>query len=99
MGCRVTDMDGRTVYTDRKVSDRAVGERVWLITGEGKRPRSFYLRSSFVIDSIGPSDRPGLQTQVKGSKGRVWNDPMPLLNDEDWFSRFKKTQFFSHGFQ
>ncbi len=64
------------------------GERVWVVTGEGK-PRRYFLRSYFVVDEIGQGDTSG--TILKGIKGRVF-DPMPELSDFEWFSKLKSVE-------
>jgi hypothetical protein len=97
-------MNPFTAYTHKPVSNEAVGGRLWLITGEriskGKLVR-FYLRSSFVIISTGQSDSKGFDTQITGNNNNasVWDRAkMPPLNDEEWFPRLRKTQFWSLGF-
>jgi hypothetical protein len=68
-----------------------------VLTGTGT-PRTFFLRSYFVIDDIEPGIEDGVQTRLSGS-GQGF-DPMLILNDEDWFDDFKTTQGnFALGFQ
>ncbi len=64
------------------------GDRVWVVTGEG-RPRKYYLRSYFVVDKIdGFQDANAI---LQGLDGRVF-DPMPDLSSFDWFNDLRTTQ-------
>ena len=75
----------------------AKGSRVWLVTG-GK-PKEFWLRGIFTVDSVGPSSHPKFKTQVSGSAGELF-DPMLRLDHETWFDQFKHDQGnFAFGFQ
>jgi hypothetical protein len=91
-----TDDDRHSIVTDKKVSD-VRGSRVWLLTGKGS-PRTFSLHSYFVVDDIQPGTEDGFQTRLAGA-GEGF-DPMPTLNDEEWFDDFKRTLGnFAFGFQ
>jgi hypothetical protein len=95
MGLSVEKIDGLSIVTDKKVSDMQ-GHRVWLMTGEG-RPRTFLLRSYFIVDRFEIGD--GYQTKLSGKDGRVF-DPMLELNKEEWFDDFKRSQGnFAFGLQ
>lgn len=74
----------------RQPNDRVKGERVWVITAEGQ-PRRYFLRSWFVVSEIQQSERGLGETVLKGVEGKVF-DPMPELNDFDWFAELRKTE-------
>lgn len=96
MGYPALDIENLAVYT-KKSTDGTKGSRVWLIAGEGS-PRKYYLRATFLINSIEPSDKPAFTNRVTGTDGQLL-DPMPLLNNETWFPSFVKEQgIFGFGF-
>lgn len=75
----------------------AKGGRVWLIT-RGK-PKQFWLRGIFTVETVGPSDHPKYKTEVSGTAGALF-DPMLRLDTEPWFDDFKYQQGnFAFGFQ
>jgi len=97
MGVEVTNADGRSVVTNKKVGD-VRGSRIWLLTGQGS-PRSFSLRSYFIVEEIESGIGDGFETRLSGVTGEVF-DPMLPLNDEVWFDDFKQSQGnFGFGFQ
>ena len=97
MGYPVLDVERPAIYTKKQRSD-AVGGRVWLITGEG-RPRKFKLRSTFIVQAVEKSDRPGFTARITGKEGHLFH-PMLAIDSEPWFPQFKKKQGnFAFGFQ
>jgi hypothetical protein len=97
MGYDAIEVDKLSIYTD-KAPQNAAGGRVWLLTGEGS-PRKYLLRAAFVIEQVGTSDKPDFRTCISGKAGHLFH-PMPVLNDELWFSAFRKSQGnFAFGFQ
>src|SRR5438270_7123404 len=94
----VTSVDPCTIVTNKGVREEIVGSRVWLITGEGK-PRTFFLRSCFVVDKVVSGTTHGFKTKLLGKDCRPF-DPMVNLSDQDWFEEFKRTQSnFRFGLQ
>ena len=77
------------IYTKREAFE-AVGERVWLIAGEGK-PRTFRLWSTFVVSEVTVSDKAAFATRIQGKEWQ-FPDPMPILNEEPWFKMFCRKQ-------
>jgi hypothetical protein len=97
MGYPASKVDVLSIVTNKSGSG-AKGARVWLITGEGK-PMRFSLRGIFTVDAVGLSDHPKYKIEVSGSAGRLF-DPMPAIDQEEWFPAFKHTQGnFAFGFQ
>lgn len=96
MGYPALDIECLAIYT-KKPTDGAKGNRIWLIAGEGS-PRKYYLRATFLINSVEPSDKPEFTTRITGTDGQLL-DPMPSLNEEPWFAGFVEEQGrFAFGF-
>lgn len=96
VGYPAIDVDNLAIYT-KKSTDGLRGSRVWLIAGEG-RPRRYYLRATFLISSVEPSDKAEFTSRVTGTDGQLL-DPMPALDSEAWFSQFVEEQGrFAFGF-
>jgi hypothetical protein len=96
MGYPVLAVDRLAIYTKRPASG-AIGSRVWLIAGEGS-PRNYFLRATFLIGGIEPSDKPAFKSRVTGTDGQLF-DPMPPLGNEPWFPAFVEEQGrFAFGF-
>jgi len=97
MGYEALDVDRLAVYTD-KARQNAMGGRVWLLTGEDT-PRKYLLRAAFVIDEVSRSDKADFRTRLSGKSGHFFH-PMPVLNAQPWFARFRRSQGnFAFGFQ
>lgn len=90
MGLPASDVDEPDIFTNKRVSHAAVGNRIWLLTGEG-RPRRFFLRGVFTISGIGAGDERGFRTRIRGAHARFFS-PMIDLTNEEWFSDFKRSQ-------
>lgn len=96
MGYSALDIDNLAIYTKRSTSG-AKGSRIWLIAGEGS-PRRYYLRATFLVGAVEPSDKAEFTSRVTGTDGQLL-DPMPLLNNEAWFPSFVEEQGrFAFGF-
>ncbi len=96
MGYPALDIDNLAIYT-KKPTDGKNGSRIWLIAGE-ESPRKYYLRATFLIGNVEPSDKPKFISRLTGTDGQLL-DPMPLLNSEAWFSEFVEEQGrFAFGF-
>ena len=96
MGYPASDVNVLGIVTNKSAAD-AQGARVWLIT-RGK-PKQFWLRGIFIVDSIERSLHPKFKTRVGGSAGALFN-PMLRLDEEPWFDEFKYEQGnFAFGFQ
>jgi putative restriction endonuclease len=63
------------------------GNRVWLISGEGKSPKSYFLEYTFVVDAIGA----GKTNVARGRDGFRFDPPIPL-NGLAWFKHFQVSQ-------
>ena len=75
MGYEVIDVDNLAIYT-KKSTKGVIGNRVWLITGEGSS-RKYKLRVMFIISAIEVSDQPAFKNKVTGKAGQLLN-PMPI---------------------
>ena len=79
-----------------KSPERVVGNRIWLIAGEGK-PRRYYLTYSYVADNFEKAPvGSDFRYSLDGQAGKKYFPPIPL-NDFPWFQKFLKTRFYSHG--
>jgi hypothetical protein len=92
----VESVDALSIVTDKRIAD-PYGDRVWLLSGRGN-PRTFVLRSWFVVDSVESGANDGYETKLAGKSGEVF-DPVIELNREPWFEDFKREQGnFGFGF-
>lgn len=78
------------VFTNKSVSAARVGDRVWLITGEGT-PRNYSLACWFYVENFGSGEDVGFKHCVSGSEGRTFS-PFEPISKQEWFGRFKKDQ-------
>ncbi|MBK9173227.1 MAG: hypothetical protein IPM28_09515 [Chloracidobacterium sp.] len=86
-----------TVLTNKRVSD-VIGDRVWLLTGEGK-PRKFFLCAWFFIDHIDSGEDEGFATCISGTTGRKFDPMIPIDKNAEWFHDLKQEQGnFAWGF-
>jgi hypothetical protein len=96
MGYPASEVDVLAIVTNKPATG-AKGARVWLIT-RGK-PKQYWLRGIFTVDSVERSSHPKYRTQVAGRAGTLF-DPMLRLDEEPWFDEFKNEQGnFAFGFQ
>lgn len=89
MGYPAINIHNLAIYT-KKPADGIKGSRIWLIAGEGN-PRKYYLRATFLVSSVEPSDKPTFKNRVTGTDGQLL-DPMPMLNGEPWLPSFVENQ-------
>jgi hypothetical protein len=89
--------DGFGIVTNKKVSQKLIGSRIWLIGGIDN-PRKYYLCYNFIADSIDKLDG-DFGFSVDGDEGLFFQPPI-FLNDLSWFKDFvKKQAYFSLGLQ
>ena len=81
--------DGEFFAFANKSIQHLIGNRVWVISGEGKSsPKSYYLRYDFEVERVVDE---GPQNQAFGSSGRRFNPPIQL-DFLPWFADFLKGQ-------
>lgn len=98
MGYPASEVTAPVIVTNKRVSEGAIGSRIWLLTGKG-RPRRFFLRGLFTITRVESGEDEGFRTRVWGTGERFF-DHMIELTHEDWFEDFKRSQGnFAFGFQ
>ena len=96
MRADVQEVNALSIVTNKTPVDPS-GCRIWLMSGRG-RPRTFVLRSWFIVDSVEAGRGDGYKTKLSGKSGEVF-DPVIELNDEPWFHDFKQNQGnFAFGF-
>jgi hypothetical protein len=85
------------IVTNKSV-DNLIGNRIWLIQGEGK-PRKYTLRGTFIADSTRADTEDGFRHLVRGQEGTLFKPHIPI-GALPWFDRFKRSQGnFAFGLQ
>lgn len=84
--CDDGDSDYFSIVTNKSVSN-LVGNRIWLISGEG-RPRNYFLCKVFIVDEVGQDDSGNYANGVIGTSFK----PLIPLNNLSWFKDFMKSQ-------
>jgi Domain of unknown function (DUF3883) len=77
-----------------------LGDRIWLITGEG-RPRKYYLYETFIVDAIDrdKEKESPYTNKASGTEGQHFQ-PMIRLDDQPWFDALRRSQGnFAFGLQ
>jgi hypothetical protein len=65
-----------SIVTDKSVSN-LLGNKLWLISGEGK-PRKYFLCSVFVVDGVGEDVATGYKHYAAGENGAALRPPIQL---------------------
>jgi hypothetical protein len=78
--------DGRMAIFTSKPSSKLIGQRIWLVSGEGS-PRRYKLENTFVADKVQESDI----NIVSGADGTRFDPPIPL-SGLPWFADFLRSQ-------
>lgn len=85
------------VVTNRGVGSAKIGDRVWLITGEGN-PRKYFLAKWFYIDEFASGEDDGFKHAITGVEGQNF-DPFVEIEQGEWFTQLKQDQGnFAFGF-
>lgn len=85
------------VVTNRGLGSATIGDRVWLITGEGT-PRKYFLASWFYIDEFSSGVEDGFKHAIVGKNGQNF-DPFAEIEQDEWFNQLKQDQGnFAFGF-
>ncbi len=87
MGCAVVDTIPFTLASNKKsIPESWLGQLMWVMTKHGTQKDKLYLLSSwYVIEKITPGDT--FNWVISGVHGGEL-DPMPVLQDFDWFPSF-----------
>jgi len=95
MGYDAENADPFSLYTNKRTA--AIGDAIWIIAGNGKRPRKYKLSSWFIVSAITPADHPEFGFLLSGTNGGPLNSDI-ILNGLPWFSElFDQTAHFSLG--
>jgi len=86
MGYSADEVTELCIVTNKAV-DNLIGNRIWLIQGEGK-PRKYTLRGTFIVASIGADTDDGFLHIVRGQEGELFKPHIPI-GTLPWFERFK----------
>jgi len=89
---------GFGIVTDKPFR-RVDGDRVWLISRQGKpRNYEYVLCETFIADESGPDPSGRYRYFVNGSDGKSFDPPILIDKNEEWFRRlFRVTQHFRRG--
>ena len=86
------------VITKKNVSN-LIGVTVWLISGEGRSPKSYFLASKFIADKCEQDKRPGteLPNKISGN-GTLYGTSIPISGTRLLAMIQKKSNNFRNGF-
>jgi len=79
-----------SVFSNKSHLD-VLGERIWLIVGEGQ-PRRYYLGLWLRAEAVEPDATGAFPMEIQGHGRVLGKDERPLLNDESWFAAFLRRQ-------
>jgi hypothetical protein len=88
MGYTAEESDPFGLYTGKHVS-QLLGDVVWIMAGQGKSPKQYFLSSWFIVSKVTPADHPDFGFTLSGEEGGAF-DPMPQLDQLDWFPAFRQ---------
>lgn len=98
MGYAASEVTDPVIVTNKRVSSEAIGDRIWLITGEGQ-PRRYYLCGYFNATEVEPAEDEGFRTRVRGEHTH-FTRKMIAISDEEWFPDLRRSQGnFAFGYQ
>lgn len=91
MGYSASTMPEPRMFTDKSVKNVS-GNAVWLISGEGKSPKSFYLAAVFKSNrtSTGTYDHPKYKNAAYGP-GHIFGETIEVTR-LPWFQQLKSDQ-------
>jgi hypothetical protein len=75
----------KSIVTSKSVK-HLIGNRVWLVTGEGA-PRRYFLAATFIVDQIATDGPPHVPNVASGNNGQSFR-PLLSMNGEHWFPDF-----------
>jgi hypothetical protein len=98
MGYPASEVTEPVIVTNKRVGAEALGDRIWLITGEG-RPRRYFLRGFFTATRVESAEDKGFRTRVWGDQAH-FTKSMIEITDEEWFPDLRQSQGnFAFGYQ
>src|ERR1700730_7973954 len=87
--CDQTNVSPFSIVTDKPVSN-LLGNKLWLISGEGK-PRKYFLCSVFVVDKVSEDKASRYKNLATGERGAALRPPIQL-DKSTWFGDFLRSQ-------
>ena len=97
MGFPASKLESPRIYTSNSVR-RLPSQAVWLISGEGSSPKSFYLAAVFKVNRVcaGTYEHPSFENSAHG-EGRIFGESI-CLNGLPWFEALKEEMLnFKNG--
>ena len=80
-----------TAVTRKALAEKIVGDRIWLIAGNGTRKKVYTLASCFIVGQVSKPESAEFSFLLSGTEGKVFDPPIPL-NDLEWFPEFLRSQ-------
>ncbi len=91
--------DGRPGIFTAKSVQALLGDRIWLICGEG-RPRAYYLSGSFEVSELSSAAHQGEMNEAWGRDSDRWFEKPVRIDAEPWFEELRRaTGNFAFGLQ
>jgi hypothetical protein len=91
MGYGADEINRIGLYTNKHVDDNTMkGNVIWLITGEGNSPKTYYLYYWFIATHVEPdANRDDFGYTILGDGASGILIPPAELNNLDWFTNFR----------
>lgn len=96
MGYPLDSVKEFTAFTNRELTNNIIGNKLWLITGEGN-PKEYFLKMYFIIDDIKSGKEKNFKTKLIGNDGKILEKKIRIDNSP-WFEEFRKQMAFFVGF-
>lgn len=96
MGYPLDSVNELTAFTNRELTSDIIGNKLWLITGEGN-PKEYFLKIYFIIGDIKSGKQKNFKTKLIGNNGKFFN-PMIRIDNNSWFEEFRKQMANFVGF-
>ena len=96
MGYSLDSVKEFIAFTNKEVTNNIIGDKVWLITGEGK-PKAFFLKMYFIIDDIKSGTEKNFKSKLIGINGKNFAT-MKRIDNLPWFEAFRKQMANFVGF-
>ena len=91
------ETDDYGIYTRKPVGSVQLGDRVWVVTSAGDRPKQYQLAGWFDVAAV-EANLPADDNVVSGTRGQFYRDGR-RIDQEPWFAEFLRTQGnFGRGF-
>lgn len=91
--------DERPAIFTAKSVQALLGDRIWLVSGEG-RPRAYYLNGSFEVSELSSAAQEGEMNEAWGGDFDRWLEKPVRIDAEPWFEDLRRaTGNFAFGLE